>query len=145
MTEPLNRIRAKLSGLHFAQEALSEHERETLHLAEDLLRRIDTVLEIAARAKREVGEPGMWLMAARIEKVMDGDEIEFKGSRTHEGVTGTVYGPAGKEFPWRDERLSGPAEFMEPEEVAMERTIARVVEASRLRRAGRDEQPDGGR
>lgn len=144
MTEPLDRIRAKLSGLHFAQEALSEHERETLHLAEDLLRRIDALRDLCDEAveQQEIDPP--MVLVQEVRSLLDGDEIEFKGSRSHEGVTGTVYGPAGTAFPWRDERLSGPSEYMEAEDVAAERTIARVVEASRLRRAGRDEQPDGG-
>jgi hypothetical protein len=37
----LDEIRAKLSGFHFSQEALSKGEREILHLAESLLSFID--------------------------------------------------------------------------------------------------------
>lgn len=37
----LDQTRAKLSGLHFAQEVLSDKEREILYLAEGLLRLID--------------------------------------------------------------------------------------------------------
>lgn len=37
----LDEIRAKISGFHFSQEALSKGEREILHLAESLLSLID--------------------------------------------------------------------------------------------------------
>lgn len=37
----LDEARTRLSGLHFAKEALSEHEREILYIAEGLLRLID--------------------------------------------------------------------------------------------------------
>lgn len=37
----LDEVRSRLSGLHFAKEALSETEREMLYLAEALLRHID--------------------------------------------------------------------------------------------------------
>lgn len=36
--------RSKMSGLHFAQDAMRPHERETLHLGEAMLRRLDAVL-----------------------------------------------------------------------------------------------------
>lgn len=38
--------RSQLSGLHFAQDSMRPHERETLHLAERMLARLDAVLEL---------------------------------------------------------------------------------------------------
>lgn len=38
----LERARARLSGLHFAMECLSDGERDILYIAEGLLRLLDT-------------------------------------------------------------------------------------------------------
>lgn len=49
MTEGQNDFesdRSRLSGLHFAQDAMKPHERETLHLAEQMLRRLNAVLAL---------------------------------------------------------------------------------------------------
>lgn len=48
----IEEIRTELTSLHFAQDAMRPHERRTLHIAEDLLRRIDAVLEMCDRADR---------------------------------------------------------------------------------------------
>lgn len=39
----LKEVRSKLSGLHFAKEALTDGEREILYIAEALLRRVDEI------------------------------------------------------------------------------------------------------
>lgn len=179
MAESLERIRSRLSGLHFAKEALSEHERETLLLAEDLLRRIDLVLEHCKEMNREAAlfrHPILVLPADIIDLLQTGEgpvsdehvamttaydymtetaaqvrrglqallnhdldraesilehirddvnsalaEVQaqrtYKGTRTAEGVTGSVYGPEGKEFPWREPMIDGvPRSLMEDEE-----------------------------
>lgn len=46
MANALDIDRQHLAGLHFAKEALPRHERETLSVAEAMLRRIDAVLEL---------------------------------------------------------------------------------------------------
>lgn len=47
--------RSQLSGLHFAQESMRPHERETLHLAERMMARLDAVLELHSP------DPSGWL------------------------------------------------------------------------------------
>jgi len=41
----LDAARAKLTGLHFAKEMLTDNEREVLYLAEGLLRLVDDIIE----------------------------------------------------------------------------------------------------
>lgn len=45
--EELESIRRKVSGLHFAKEALTARELEIFYLAEDLLAEVDLLDELA--------------------------------------------------------------------------------------------------
>lgn len=147
MSEDLERIRSRLSGLHFAQDAMRPHERETLHLAEDLLARIDALRDLCDEAveQQEIDPP--MVLVQEVRSLLDGGDIwmEDKGSRTHEGVTGTVYGPAGREFPWREPEdpnddpalIEGRADFVEAHPEMYQGPTGEALAASRLRRAGR--------
>lgn len=52
----LDDARDKLAGLHFSQECLTSDERKILHIAEALLRYIDTKVD----AERTIPGPGDW-------------------------------------------------------------------------------------
>lgn len=55
----LDDARRKLSGWHFAKEALSEGEREILYVAEGLLRLIDQPDEDARKLRALIAKPGV--------------------------------------------------------------------------------------
>lgn len=66
----LEELRSQLSGLHFAQDAMRPHERRTLHLAEDLLRRIDGVLYLCDWAENIGAQVGTVAIRDRLEEGM---------------------------------------------------------------------------
>lgn len=76
-TVTLDEARSRLSGLHFAKEALSDTEREVLYLAEALLRHIDAqdTLTPAQQEMRALAmQPGLQEIS-----VYD-DGVEFAGT-----------------------------------------------------------------
>lgn len=75
----LDRARAILTGLHFTQESLSVREREILHIAEGLLRLLDsTTGEVLTGAQQQMRTlattPGVH------EATLYADGVEFAGS-----------------------------------------------------------------
>lgn len=88
------RDRSRLTGLHFAQDAMKPHERETLHLAERMMARVDAVLALHV-PDREGWKPGT-----------PTDYMTCKGC--HISIPGGGFGRLWKDCPTRAAVL-GPA------------------------------------
>lgn len=76
----LNQIQARLSGLHFAQEALSDGEREILYMAEALLHRVNEVNDIVKPRKPRQPRQSSEMKSLTIEKTKLEESIEIANS-----------------------------------------------------------------